>query len=35
MLYDERGRGIVAQNGQTVIIDRDGHEVARQRNASR
>jgi 3-keto-disaccharide hydrolase len=24
MLYDERGRGIVAQNGQTVIIDRDG-----------
>src|SRR5436305_3548125 len=24
MLYDERGRGIVAQNGQTIIIDRDG-----------
>jgi hypothetical protein len=24
MLYDERGRGIVAQNGQTVIVDRDG-----------
>jgi hypothetical protein len=24
MLYDERGRGIVAQNGQTVIIDREG-----------
>jgi len=24
MLYDERGRGIVAQNGQTVIIDKDG-----------
>jgi len=24
MLYDERGRAIVAQNGQTVIIDRDG-----------
>jgi hypothetical protein len=26
MLYDERGRGIVAQNGQTVIIDRDGNK---------
>ncbi len=26
MLYDERGRGIVAQNGQTVIIDRDGQK---------
>jgi hypothetical protein len=25
MLYDERGRGIVAQNGQTVIIDKDGN----------
>src|SRR6478672_3830833 len=24
MLYDERGRAIVAQNGQTVIIDKDG-----------
>jgi hypothetical protein len=24
MLYDERGRGIVATNGQTVIIDREG-----------
>jgi hypothetical protein len=24
MLYDERGRGIVAQNGQTIIIDHDG-----------
>jgi 3-keto-disaccharide hydrolase len=24
MLYDERGRAIVALNGQTVIIDRDG-----------
>jgi hypothetical protein len=24
MLYDERERGIVAQNGQTVIIDREG-----------
>jgi hypothetical protein len=24
MLYDERGRGIVANNGQTVIIDKDG-----------
>ncbi len=24
MLYDERGRGIVAQNGQTVIIDKEG-----------
>lgn len=26
MLYDERGRAIVAQNGQTVIIDRDGQK---------
>jgi len=26
MLYDERGRAIVAQNGQTVIIDRDGNK---------
>jgi hypothetical protein len=26
MLYDERGRGIVAQNGQTVIIDREGQK---------
>src|SRR6476469_1773763 len=26
MLYDERGRGIVAQNGQTVIIDREGNK---------
>jgi len=25
MLYDERGRGIVALNGQTVIIDREGN----------
>ena len=24
MLYDERGRAIVAQNGQSVIIDKDG-----------
>jgi hypothetical protein len=24
MLYDERERGIVAQNGQTIIVDRDG-----------
>jgi hypothetical protein len=24
MHYDERGRGIVCQNGQTVIVDRDG-----------
>lgn len=24
MLYDERGRGIVAQNGQTVIVDPSG-----------
>ena len=24
MLYDERGRGIVAQNGQTVIVDAEG-----------
>lgn len=24
MLYDERGRAIVALNGQTVVIDRDG-----------
>jgi hypothetical protein len=24
MLYDERGRAIVAHNGQTVIIDKDG-----------
>jgi hypothetical protein len=24
MLYDERGRGIVAQNGQTIVIDKDG-----------
>jgi hypothetical protein len=26
MLYDERGRGIVCQNGQTVIIDKDGQK---------
>jgi Domain of Unknown Function (DUF1080) len=26
MLYDERGRGIVAQNGQTIVIDRDGQK---------
>lgn len=26
MLYDERGRGIVATNGQTVIIDKDGQK---------
>jgi hypothetical protein len=26
MLYDERGRAIVALNGQTVIIDRDGQK---------
>lgn len=26
MLYDERGRGIVCLNGQTVIIDRDGQK---------
>ncbi len=26
MLYDERGRGIVAQNGQTIIIDKDGQK---------
>src|SRR5262245_52466471 len=24
MLYDERGRGIVAQNGQTIIVDSEG-----------
>jgi len=24
MLYDERGRAIVAQNGQSIIIDKDG-----------
>jgi hypothetical protein len=26
MLYDERGRGIVALNGQAIIIDRDGQK---------
>ena len=28
MLYDERGRGIVATNGQSVIIDAEAFEIA-------
>jgi len=32
MLYHERGRGIVAQNGQSVIVDQDGQRhLVRQR----
>jgi hypothetical protein len=27
MLYDERGRGIVAQNGQTVVVDPQGERL--------
>lgn len=34
MLYDERGRGIIAQRGQKVVVDNDGKKNATQLDVS-